>query len=174
MIPVANRIKAARALAGITVEELAERIDREGLGLGPLKATEQGRRQPDTAELRTIAAACNLREDFFELRVETEVVEAPSVGDRLRAARALGQFSSVEALAAELPAGLGDGTLRAIEQGRRTPTTDELAVIARACKIPPTFFSADFFKAESENPDARRLEEKLDALMAHLGAGAAR
>lgn len=170
MIPLALRLKAARALGGYeSAVELAKAIDTPGLGVGPLRAMEQGKREARVTELIAIAAACGLREDFFDLPLERERT-LPDVASRVRAARILGGYSSVEVFAATLDRdGLGDRTLRAIESGKRAATKDELATIATACGVPATFFAPDFFSAESENPDVRRLETKVDALLGHLG-----
>lgn len=76
-------LKAARALAGFSVDELAAAIDRRGLGVGPLKAMEQGRRWPQEGELRIIARACSIPEDFFYRRFLGE----DTLGYRLRRLR---------------------------------------------------------------------------------------
>lgn len=175
MIPLANRLKAARALGGFsTAADLARAVETPGLAEKTLRRFEQGKGDPSTDQLSAIAAACGLRKDFFEMQVEREATPGPSVSARVKAARALAEMTVEELATAIGSRGLGVGPLKAIEQGRRDAAPHELVAIARACRVPTTFFDGAFFRAEAENPDVRRLEEKLNTLMAHLGAGAVR
>lgn len=63
---IARRVRAARLIADIrTVEELAQRIDARGLGAKTIGAIERGERDAKRMELREIAEACGLPEEFF-------------------------------------------------------------------------------------------------------------
>lgn len=63
---IARRVRAARLIADIrTVEELARRIDARGLGAKTIGAIERGERTVKRMELREIAEACGLPEEFF-------------------------------------------------------------------------------------------------------------
>jgi transcriptional regulator with XRE-family HTH domain len=61
---VARRVRAARAYAGLTVVELADRL---GMGVQTIKRIESGRRTARVFELAAIAEACELPREFFEL-----------------------------------------------------------------------------------------------------------
>lgn len=61
---IANRMRAARALADITVEELAGRLG-PGLSAKTLGNMEREERVARTQDLRAIAAACELPYEFF-------------------------------------------------------------------------------------------------------------
>lgn len=61
-----RRVKAARALAGLTIEQLAERLTEEGrLGARTLRKIEAGDRPVRAMELREIARACDVPYGFF-------------------------------------------------------------------------------------------------------------
>lgn len=60
-----RRIKAARALAGLSVRELAERLDDPGYGERTLRKIESGERPVRQLELREIARVCGLPYEFF-------------------------------------------------------------------------------------------------------------
>ena len=78
---------------------------------------------------------------------------------RVRAARALAGFESVEALADAIgQRGLSARTLRNIEQGRRHAEPRELAAIAEACDLTPQFFRLDFSAPLSAHENDTRLE----------------
>lgn len=64
---VARRIRAARILANVTVEELAERIGVRGLGAKTLGAIEREERPVRRMELAEIARACELPLAFFTI-----------------------------------------------------------------------------------------------------------
>lgn len=59
-----RRIRAARVLADVTVEQLAAKLGA-GLGSKTLGMIERGERDVHTRELRDIAAACGLPYEFF-------------------------------------------------------------------------------------------------------------
>jgi transcriptional regulator with XRE-family HTH domain len=61
---VARRVRAARAYAGLTVAELADRL---GMGVQTIKRIESGRRTARGFELAAIAETCELPREFFEL-----------------------------------------------------------------------------------------------------------
>jgi transcriptional regulator with XRE-family HTH domain len=63
----ARRVRAARAYAGLSVNELAEQI---GLGLQTVKRIENGKRGALTHELWAIAQACGLPREFFDLDLD--------------------------------------------------------------------------------------------------------
>ena len=58
-------MKAARALAGITVEQLADRIAARGYGSKTLYNMERGERPITPNDYRVVARACDLPEQFF-------------------------------------------------------------------------------------------------------------
>lgn len=64
---MSRRVRAARAYAGLSANELAERI---GLGLQTIKRIEAGKRNPRRYEIWAIAEACALPRAFFELDFE--------------------------------------------------------------------------------------------------------
>ena len=69
-------------------------------------------------------------------------VSSEDLPRRLRAARALAGYSTVEALARALDEpGLGARTLRAIEQSKRDPAPRDLRVIADACGVSIEFLT---------------------------------
>lgn len=74
---LARRVKAARALADLTVEELAAKLARPGLGCGPIKAVEQCRRGLSTDETRAIAVACRVPIGFFDEGYFSGVADDP-------------------------------------------------------------------------------------------------
>lgn len=91
-----------------------------------------------------------------------------------RAARALGAYSSVEALARAIDEpGLGAGTLRAIEQARRLPTADELRTIATACGLHESFFYAAHAEPDSFPRRLRRIRELRAMTVPDLAAAMA-
>jgi transcriptional regulator with XRE-family HTH domain len=57
-----RRLRAARAYAGLTIDELAERI---GVGRQTIVRNERGDREPKRMEIREIADACDLPLQFF-------------------------------------------------------------------------------------------------------------
>lgn len=65
--PIGRRIKAAMALAGLTIEDLADRIDQRGLGARTLRKLQDDddSREARTWELREIAKACDVPEWFL-------------------------------------------------------------------------------------------------------------
>jgi transcriptional regulator with XRE-family HTH domain len=62
-LETARRVRAARAYAGLSVTELANRI---GLGLQTIKRIESGKRAARRFEVWAIAEACGLPREFFE------------------------------------------------------------------------------------------------------------
>jgi transcriptional regulator with XRE-family HTH domain len=80
------------------------------------------------------------------------------IGRRIKAARALGGYTSTEGLAEAInETGLGEKTLRKMEAGERHAEPSELHAIAHACGLPDAFFYADFHQAlgATPPPDAR-------------------
>jgi transcriptional regulator with XRE-family HTH domain len=63
-IETARRVRAARAYAGMSVSELAERV---GLGLQTIKRIESGKRNARPFEVWAIAEGCDLPRAFFDL-----------------------------------------------------------------------------------------------------------
>lgn len=61
---IARRVRAARAYAGLSVADLAERV---GLGLQTIKRIESGKRNARPFEVWAIAEACELPRAFFDL-----------------------------------------------------------------------------------------------------------
>jgi transcriptional regulator with XRE-family HTH domain len=61
---IARRVRAARAYAGLSVAELANRV---GLGLQTIKRIESGKRNARPFEVWAIAEACELPREFFDL-----------------------------------------------------------------------------------------------------------
>lgn len=83
---------------------------------------------------------------------------------RVKAARALGGFGSVDALAAEIAKsgpGLGAKTLRKIEAPRdpRIATGHELNRIAEATGVSPAFFAMDLAVAPVTDPERDTLDK---------------
>jgi transcriptional regulator with XRE-family HTH domain len=76
-----RRIRAARALADLTVEELADAIDAKGLKAKTLGAIERGEREVRPHELRAIAEACGLPYEFFT--ADFNILTAPHHGSNL-------------------------------------------------------------------------------------------
>src|SRR5690349_6833259 len=76
----ARRVRAARAYAGLSVNELASRI---GLGLQTIKRIECGKRTARRFEIWAIAEACDLPRDFFELDLELLSRRAAMLQDTL-------------------------------------------------------------------------------------------
>jgi hypothetical protein len=78
-----RRMKAAIALAGITVEELAERIDRRGYGAKTLynMQGEAGGRPILAQDQEVIAKACGLSPAFFT--IDFSKLQAPADEDRI-------------------------------------------------------------------------------------------
>jgi transcriptional regulator with XRE-family HTH domain len=90
----ARRVRAARAYAGLSVQELADGI---GLGLQTIKRIEAGKRSARRYEIWAIAEACSLPRDFFEIdfgllceRAETMDALLRRVDDRLAKIERLG------------------------------------------------------------------------------------
>lgn len=84
----------------------------------------------------------------------------PSIGARVRAARALKGLSGVPALAAALrkgaAKGLGRTNLYAIERGEEEVVTyGSLVEIANVCEVPIEFFTADFSRLAEISEDPR-------------------
>ncbi len=89
------------------------------------------------------------------------------VGRRIRAARELAGLRSVEALADRIDQrGFSDKTLYPWEQGKKIPTDEQLAVIARACGVPLSFFTVDFQEAlgGEHGTELAALADRLAAL----------
>ena len=63
----ARRVRAARAYAGLSVNELANRV---GLGLQTIKRIECLKRTARPFEVWAIAEACGLPREFFEVDLE--------------------------------------------------------------------------------------------------------
>lgn len=81
----------------------------------------------------------------------------PQIARRLRAARHLAGFKSVEALANALDQrSLGLTTLRGVERGEGTLDPMKRHAIAVACGLPDEFWTMDFHKA------AEALEERSE------------
>lgn len=76
----ARRVRAARAYAGMSVNELANRI---GLGLQTIKRIECGKRSARRFELWAIAEACGLPREFFEIDLELLNRQASLLNDTL-------------------------------------------------------------------------------------------
>ena len=64
LMEVARRVRAARAYAGLSVAELADRL---GMGVQTIKRVESARRAARRFELAAIAEACELPRAFFEV-----------------------------------------------------------------------------------------------------------
>lgn len=63
---IRRRVKAAREIAGLSVEGLAKKIDQKGLGERTLRSLESPNNRPfKSMELKAIAEACNLPYQFF-------------------------------------------------------------------------------------------------------------
>lgn len=78
---IRRRIKAARALAGYSVSDLAERTAEQGLGERTLRKMESGERPARRMELDQIAVACGLPPAWFTAdlsRLGELAVEAPN------------------------------------------------------------------------------------------------
>jgi transcriptional regulator with XRE-family HTH domain len=81
---IRRRVKAARALAGISVKELAERINQEGLGERTLRALEgDAGRAWRPMELQAVAQACGLPYEFFTVDFSSVFDRELRVDDRL-------------------------------------------------------------------------------------------
>lgn len=65
-----RRLRAARALVGVTVEELAERLATEGLSAKTIGNVERGTRTIRPMELREIAAALGVSYEFFTVPLD--------------------------------------------------------------------------------------------------------
>lgn len=79
---------------------------------------------------------------------------------RLKAARALGGYTKPEALAMQpelVENGIKESRIRELEsmKGRADARPMELAIIARACKVPEEFFSAPFTRMEDPSAGER-------------------
>lgn len=79
---------------------------------------------------------------------------------RIRAARALAGFDSVDDLAAHVD--MGATTLRKMERGERPVRPRELREIAEACGLPYEFFTEDFERLGAG--PAEGVEDRLSAL----------
>lgn len=94
-----RRVKAARALAGISVKDLAERIGQKGLGERTLRELEgDAGRAWRPMELQAVAQACELPYEFFTVDFSQLSLSART-DTRLDALEA-----EVRRLAAERPA----------------------------------------------------------------------
>src|SRR5688500_4215510 len=62
---IPQRLRAVRALADLTVEQLADKMNLPGLGAKTLGAIERGERDLRPHELPVIAAACDVPPEFF-------------------------------------------------------------------------------------------------------------
>lgn len=95
----------------------------------------------------------------------------PTIGTRIRAARALAGIGSPKALAELIGGrGLGATKLYAIEQGRLPVAYRELVDIADACEVPVAFFTADFSRLEEISEDPRRVVARETAEAAQRSA----
>lgn len=85
------------------------------------------------------------------------VAVQPTIGARIRAARAIGGFSKPQALAAVLKMrGLGATRLYEVERGaQKPPSYPALAEIGHLCGLPVEFFTADFDRLKEISDDAR-------------------
>lgn len=77
-------------------------------------------------------------------------------GDRVKAARMLGRFTSPAKLgqAINKPRVFGGRAIREVERDVRTLADHEAEWIAKACKIDPAFFTIDFSALTSRGEDA--------------------
>jgi transcriptional regulator with XRE-family HTH domain len=64
---LARRVRGARAYAGLSIPQLAERL---GVGAQTVKRIESGRRAPRSYELWAIADICGVPRGLFELDFE--------------------------------------------------------------------------------------------------------
>jgi transcriptional regulator with XRE-family HTH domain len=84
--------------------------------------------------------------------------DADDIGARLRAARHLGGYRNVEALADELKdrrSKLGTTTLRNIERGQIPGDFSVYREVADVCGVPVEFFTADFSRLAEISEDPR-------------------
>ena len=70
-----RRMRAARALVDITVEELAARIDEPGLGYGTLGKLERGERALRRIEVPVVAAGLGVPPAWFWVDIPAAVAE---------------------------------------------------------------------------------------------------
>ena len=75
-----RRVRAARAYAGLSVPELANRI---GLGKQTIRRIEQGTRATRRFEIWAIAEACALPREFFEIDLDLLSRRASTLQDTL-------------------------------------------------------------------------------------------
>lgn len=93
---VRRRLRAARALAGVTVAELArhELVARNGLTVSTIGETEREDRDAKPMELEILARACGLQPDWFTIplgRLGDQEIAWVALGQRLaRIEQALG------------------------------------------------------------------------------------
>jgi transcriptional regulator with XRE-family HTH domain len=76
MSELSNRVRAARAYAGLTQAALAERL---GIDAQSVKRTEAGKREPKLPELQAVARACRVPVKFL---VEGWPATAQAAGDQ--------------------------------------------------------------------------------------------
>lgn len=88
---VPRRVRAARALAGLSVKDLAIGLDEPGLGERTLGKIEAGERVAQRSELQRIADVCGLPYGFFTVDLSAalggEPGEEPTNDDLLRELR---------------------------------------------------------------------------------------
>lgn len=82
--PEAQRLRAARVLADLTVGQLAARIDTKGLGAKTLGAVERGERTLRRHEIEIIAKATGVPEWFLSDGFE-EPARDPDLAERVEA-----------------------------------------------------------------------------------------
>lgn len=84
---LANRVRAARAYAGITQEDMASRL---GVSIVTYKRIEQARRRVAVEEVRRISEITQMPEPFFTLDLATlsdsaaQSEQLEEAGDRIR------------------------------------------------------------------------------------------
>lgn len=89
-----RRVKAARALAGLTTKELANKLNEPGLSVGNLEALEgpSAHRAFRKGELQAIARACDLPDEFFTVESwEALALDADRLEDHERRLRRIEQ-----------------------------------------------------------------------------------
>lgn len=142
---VQRRIRAARALRGATVDQLAERINEPGLKSGTLGSIERGERKAHRRELRSIAEALDLPFEFFTIE-DFGVLREAARPDEI-----LARLERIEDALAERPQ--VDYTRLAIEVGREL-TSSALASAGVAGETEPSDESRDEADAIPESPGA--------------------
>ena len=141
MIDIGLEIRILRERLKMSAKELAERV---GLSQSQMSRLEKGQRRIDTQVLRRVAEALGVDPSYFfrgeETLAETDAIPPstpPELGKVVRAERR-NRHVSADELASRV--GKPRAVIQSIEEGKREIDPELAQSIAKALRLPPTFF----------------------------------